>query len=120
MSKARTVAVLVVSVLLAVLYLLTGLGKFLDPQTVARFAHWGWPDWLRVAVGCVELGCGVLLLWPRAAPFAAVPLAVTMAGAIATHAKTAGERPMALVPLAFLAGLAFVGWSRLQQRRQAA
>lgn len=40
-------------------------------RPVQGFAHWGWPDWMRIVVGAVEVISAVLLLIPRASFFGA-------------------------------------------------
>ena len=119
-SKGRNIAVWVVSALLGLLFVAAGAGKFFDPQAKVMFVKWGWPDWLRIAVGVVELSGGALLLVPRAVPTAAALLAATMAGAAFTHLRAPGEALSALGPLLVIGGLAFVGWSRWRERSPSA
>ena len=48
------------------------------------FSQWGYPHWFLVVVGVLELGGGLLLLFPRIAPYAAMVLGVVMLGATVT------------------------------------
>jgi uncharacterized membrane protein YphA (DoxX/SURF4 family) len=62
-----------------------GLGKFVNPDFwVIMFTAWGYPAWMSVAVGSLELGSALLLLIPATAPFAAAVLIANMAVALIT------------------------------------
>lgn len=113
--KARTILLWSLSVLLALLFLMSGSGKLLngkasDGQTFDReFEHWGYPSWFRFPVGLAEVAGAVGLLVPRLRPYAAGGLFLLMAGAAVTHLRI-GEAPYAAIPLA-LGALAFaVAW----------
>jgi len=112
MTKGRSIAVWVISVLLAAMYLFAGATKLAGMQMhVEAFAKWGYPDWFRLVVGATEVVGGALLLVPGAAFYAAVVLAVEMIGAVLTH-LTHQEAPNAVVPLVLFVLLAFVAASR--------
>ena len=100
--------------LLAVLYLMSGVPKLAGvEQIVKEFAKWGYPGWFRLVVGTVEVASAVLLLIPRVAFFGASALAVIMIGAIHTHVfRGTNEAGMAVVPLLLLVFLAIVGYAR--------
>jgi len=78
---------------------------------VQGFAHWGWPDWMRLVVGAVEVTSAVLLLIPRTAFFGAGTLVVVMAGATYTHLFHA-DGGMAASPLVLLGLAALVAYAR--------
>jgi uncharacterized membrane protein YphA (DoxX/SURF4 family) len=105
--------------LLAAVYLLAGGSKLAGAeQHVQSFARWGWPDWMRLAVGTVEVVSAALLLVPRVAFFGATALMVVMAGAIYTHLfRAPGEAGMAVVPLVLLGLNALVARARRHDRR---
>ena len=49
------------------------------------FRHWGYPDWFRITIGCLELAACVLLLSGRAAALGALIIVVVMLGGMTTH-----------------------------------
>jgi uncharacterized membrane protein YphA (DoxX/SURF4 family) len=130
--KARTAVLWTLSLLLAALFLMSGLGKLLNGATSggvrfdAQFVLWGYPAWFRFPVGAAELAGAVGLLVPRLRFHAAAGLVLLMAGATATHLRI-GES--AAVPIPFTLGLlaAAVAWlarpawvqERLSRRRPA-
>lgn len=123
-GNGRRIAVWLLSGLLAAVYLLAGGSKLAGAeQHVQSFARWGWPDWMRLAVGTVEVVSAALLLVPRVAFFGATALVVVMAGAIYTHLfRAPGEAGMAVVLLVLLglsALLARVRRHDLVRRRSA-
>ena len=114
-SKGMTVAVWVLSGLLAALFLMAGGSKLAGAEIhVQHFAQWGWPDWLRLVVGAVEVTSAVLLLIPRVALFGGCALMALMAGATYTHLfRATGEGGMAVFTLILLSLAALVAYVRL-------
>lgn len=114
MSKPAHLAVWVLSVLLAFVFLMAGAPKLLGVQGHVRaFARWGYPDWFRLVVGAVEVVSAVLLLIPRLAFLGAVGIAVIMAGATYTHVvRVPEEASRAPFTLTLLALAALVGYAR--------
>jgi uncharacterized membrane protein YphA (DoxX/SURF4 family) len=114
-SKPRTIALWSLAVLLALLFLMSGLGKLSNSKTAGgvtfdeQFVLWGLPAWFRFPVGLAEVAGAIGLLVPRLRFYAATGLTLLMAGAIVTHLRIAEYGP-ALVPLtlAILAGV--VAW----------
>ena len=99
----KTIAIWIVSVLLAAMFLMSGGMKLINPaQASGMFVNYGYPAWFALVIGAVEVVGGLLLLVPRVAFYAAGALAVVMAGAAFTHLKTAGEAPRAAVPIVLL------------------
>lgn len=99
----KTIAIWIVSVLLAAMFVMSGGMKLINPaQASGMFVNYGYPAWFALVIGAVEVIGGVLLLVPRVAFYAAGALAVVMAGAAFTHLKTAGEAPRAIVPIVLL------------------
>ncbi len=88
---------------------------FGQPQVREAFYAWGYPDWFRTAIGLVQATAGGCLLIPRAVPAAAAILSAIMLGAIGTHVR-AGEYPFALIPLAALVALVYVGLTAWRNR----
>jgi putative oxidoreductase len=123
-GRVKNIVVWVVSVLLALMFLMAGGGKLMNPSGAGQmFTQYGYPAWFAVVIGVVEVVGAVLLLVPRTALYAAGALAVTMAGAVFTHLKTPGEVPRAVVPFVLLALLVLGGlarWRKPEVRREAA
>lgn len=64
---------------------MVGLAKF---GAESRWIEWweifGYPGWTLPVVGLIEIGGGLLLLWPRTALYGVGLLAATMLGALVT------------------------------------
>lgn len=102
----------VLQVLLAALYLMSGFGKVsLDPTNVAGFAMMGIGPAGVVALGVVELAAAIGLLVPRLAGLAATGCVVLMTGAVVITAATLGGA-MILLPAVVLVLVAVVAWVR--------
>ena len=99
---------LVLRVALAVVFVPTGLGKFVNHDTyVERFERWGFgaaAGELAILVGIVEVVCGLMLLFGVAPRAAALALIGNMIGAIATAGRVDGGQDIWL-PLLLIAGL---------------
>ena len=109
-------------VLLAAIFLVTGLTKLTQPRARLAAGPMGWAadvsDVEFRAVGVLEiLGAlglvlpGALGIAPFLTPLAAVGLALTMVGAIATHVRR-GETDRLVVPVVLLALTLFVAVER--------
>ena len=87
------------------------------PELVALFDAIGIGQWFRYVTGGIEVTSGLALLVPSLAPFGALLLVPTMAGAVATHLFIVGGSP---VPAAVLltASLA-ITWARRDQLARA-
>ncbi len=86
---------------LAVVFLSSGAGKLAGGQfSTEGFARWGYPDWLRLLIGAIEVAGAIGLAGRATTSIAAAGLAVVMAGAAVTHLRTPGEAALALVPAA--------------------
>jgi uncharacterized membrane protein YphA (DoxX/SURF4 family) len=116
MQKAKTIALWVLQVLLAVMFNLVGTGKFLDRSWEPRFRAWGYPDHFYQVIGALEALGGLALLVPRLAGFAAAGLMLIMTGAAATHLAH-GEKNWPS-PVIFLLLLSVVAAGRLRFRRR--
>jgi len=113
-SRNVSIALLVLSFLLAALFLMSGGSKLAGAeQHVKGFAHWGYPDWFRLVIGAIEIVAAILLLIPRLAFFGASALIVVMAGATYTHlVRATGEGAMAAMTVVLLALLVLVAFAR--------
>jgi putative oxidoreductase len=100
---------------LAVVFVMFGAGKFMDPGKWAdKFAAWGLPVWFVPVAGALELVGAIGLMIPILRGPAGIGLALFMIGAVGTHAIHA-EIGMIFVAGAILAGSAVVGWLRLPE-----
>jgi hypothetical protein len=69
------------------------------------YARWGYPDWLRIAIGAIELEAAAMAAFQPTRHLAVVQLLPILAGAAYTHAKTRRERNLTAVPLLAMAAL---------------
>lgn len=85
-KRARLVAAWVVGLYLADMFVRMGAVKF-DPEGfwTEAFVRWGYPAWLRIAVGVVEVVGGVMLVVPWCAPVGGVAVGLVMGGAWLTR-----------------------------------
>ncbi len=94
--------------LLALMFVVTGVSKLASvPPSPQNFARWGYSTGFMYTIGAIEVVCGLALLWPRSAPFAAVVLIGTMFGAIKTGIQF-GELMHVFLPAVLIAMLASV------------
>jgi putative oxidoreductase len=102
---------LIVRLVLAAVYIPTGLGKFVNHDAyVERFERWGFgaaAGEIALLVGAVEVVAGLMLLLGLAPRLAAAVLAGNMVGALATAGRVDGGQDIWL-PLALLVPLAAV------------
>jgi len=77
----------ILSIVLAIVFLATGIAKLTGASTfyIQAATMTGFPAWIRIVVGLVEIGGAIALLIPRAAVFGAVTLAILMFPAAATQ-----------------------------------
>jgi uncharacterized membrane protein YphA (DoxX/SURF4 family) len=110
-GRGRTIAVWVLSLLLAALYVFAGAPKLLGAaDAVEGFTRSGYPGWFRLLIGGIEVGAGIALLMPRVALYAAGLLGVVMIGAIYTHVSSG--IPGVMAPIICLALLTVVAYLR--------
>jgi uncharacterized membrane protein YphA (DoxX/SURF4 family) len=115
MTRARTAEAFLIwalSIVLAGIFLLTGVPKLLGMETVAlqAAAMRGFPGFMRTIVGIVEIFGAIGLLIPATASFAALVLAVVMVPATLTQ-YASGEGSV-YVPIVLLLLLLLVAWRR--------
>jgi uncharacterized membrane protein YphA (DoxX/SURF4 family) len=117
-SRAGIVVAWILSALLALAFLASGIPKLLTvPVWAQKFTHWGYPGWFLLAIGTLEIAGAILLLIPRWTRYGALVLAAVMIGATYTHLKN-GEGLQVLRPLICLACLGLLFWLRAPDRRQ--
>lgn len=108
-SNSATAWALRLSVAFA--FAITGAEKF-PPGTYwpDLFARIGLGQWFRYFTGAVELGGGLLFLWPAATTVGAALLAATMLGAMTVWIFVFRQPVNALYPGLYLLGVAFAYW----------
>jgi putative oxidoreductase len=117
MSKGKKIALWIMSILLAAMFLFSGSPKLLTPDKVKlMFVQYGYAPWFATVIGISEVLGAIGLLVPRVAAFAAAGLSIIMVGAFFTHA-THHELSHAMIPLVVLALLITVGYARLKEAR---
>jgi putative oxidoreductase len=113
-GRAGLVALWIVQIALAGMFLLAGGSKLLGaPAMVGLFDAIGIGQWFRYLTGLIEVGSAVALLVPSIAVFGALALVATMVGAIVTHLFIVGGSPA--MPAILLVGSAAVVWTRRHQ-----
>jgi putative oxidoreductase len=117
MSKGKTIALWIVSILLAAMFLAAGGPKllFLD-KVKPMFVHYGYPAWFAGLIGSCEVLGAIGLLIPRLAGLAAAGLSIIMVGATYTHVSHQ-EYTNAITPLVLLVLLVGVAYMRFGQAR---
>ena len=113
-GRAGLIALWIVQVALAGMFLLAGGSKLLGaPAMVGLFDAIGIGQWFRYLTGLIEVGSALALLVPSIAVFGALALVATMVGAIVTHLFIVGGSPA--MPAILLLGSAAVVWTRRHQ-----
>ena len=112
-ARIRARAEVALRALLAAVFVLAGCMKLAAVEFEVRgFEHFGYAPWFMYAIGALEVGAGLALMFRRAAAPAALVLGVVMVGAAVSHLR-AGDGVLLAVPaLVLLALLAVVGAAR--------
>ena len=100
-DKGSGKGILVVSILLALLYLMTGVMKLRGMQ-VADFEAWGYAPWFQYLIGVAETAAGIGFLLKKTRFLAAAAMVVVMLGAIYTVVSNDGVGPTLAVPVVAL------------------
>ena len=112
-EKTKGILLVAGAIVLAVVFVMFGAGKFMDPAKWAdKFTAWGIPAWFVPVSGALEIAGAVGLLIPVLRGPAGLGLASFMIGAVTVHVAHA-EIGMFFVAGAILAGSAAVGWLRI-------
>ena len=110
-SRAGSIALWILQAGAAAMFLMAGASKLLGAAVMVQlFDAIGIGQWFRYLTGGIEVVAGLSLLVPSLTFFAALALAVTMAGAIATHLFIAGGSPAPATVL--LTVTIVVAWNR--------
>jgi putative oxidoreductase len=114
MSKGKTIALWIVSILIAALFLFAGLSKLLALDKAKQmFAQVGYAGWFATFIGVCETLGGIGVLIPRLAGLAAAGLSIIMIGAVYTVVSH-HQSSQAVVPLVTLIVLIWVGYTRFK------
>ena len=110
--SAESVILWLVTLLLGATFAVTGVAKIVgaEPVGLQAAAMRGFPEWVRIIVGIVEVAGAIALFVAPVAAFAAVMLAFLMVPATITQ-WISGE-PGVFVPLVLLVLLVVVAWRR--------
>lgn len=108
--QVEAIVVWTITIILAAVFLLAGVPKVLGIDTVGlqAAAMHGFPPFVRVIAGLVEVLGAICLLIPRTSTLASLLLAFVMIPATLTQ-YVSGE-PGVWVPIVLLAALLFVAW----------
>jgi len=113
-GRSGLIALLAFQTVLSGAFLLAGGSKLAGaPALVALFDAIGIGQWFRYVTGAIEVVSAIALLVPALAPFGAVALASTMAGAVMTHLFIVGGSPAPAALL--LVGAVVIAWARRDQ-----
>jgi putative oxidoreductase len=111
MSRAKSVTVWVLQILLAVFYALQAWMKLSSsPSWVTKFRAWGYPEHFYLVVGLMELLGAIALVIPGFVRLGAYLLIVVMLGATATHLWH--REIQVITGLVLIALLVIVVWAR--------
>ncbi|MFJ9350503.1 DoxX family protein [Streptomyces sp. NPDC101237] len=110
-GKARNVALWVLQIILASVFVMAGASKLAGAQDMVKiFQDVGAGQWLRYVTGSLELAGAVLLLVPRLSALGGLILTGVMTGAFLTCLFVIDESPVPAAVLLVLA--AVVLWNR--------
>jgi putative oxidoreductase len=105
-GKGRLITLWILSGLLALAFIAAGTAKLAGAAAMVQvFDKVGLGQWFRYFTGLLEVVAAMGLLISRYAFYAAVLLAIVMAGAIIAHVTVLGSSPAAPVVLFVLTGI---------------
>src|SRR5437879_4929766 len=105
-DKGRLITLSILSGLAALAFIAAGGAKLAGAAAMVElFDKVGLGQWFRYFTGVLEVAAGIGLLISRYAFYAAVLLAIVMAGAIIAHVTVLGSSPAAPVVLFVLTGI---------------
>src|ERR1051325_2632473 len=113
--RIRTATLWFLQLAAAGMFLFSGTLKLTGAAMMVQlFDAIGVGQWFRYVTGTIEIVGALLLLVPSLALFGAVPLALTMVGAVITHLFIVGGSPA--IPLLLLAATVTIAWFRASER----
>lgn len=85
-SKMPVYAIWTLQVILGLLFLAAGAGKFLAAEVwIGKFSNWGFPDNFYMLIGIFEIAAAIGIFIPKFSRYSAMALAAIMIGATGTH-----------------------------------
>jgi hypothetical protein len=86
-SKVALWAGRVVTALVVLMLLFSGIVKLTQPDVLKEFARLGYPESLALAIGILEIACTIVYIVPRTSVLGAILLTGYLGGATATHVR---------------------------------
>jgi len=121
MARIKTVALWLISGLMALVMIGPGMRKFTSPTWERMFRVWGYPEHFYLVIGAVEVLAGIGLLIPKVAAPSAAVLAIVMIGAALTQILRGGRSGVGEIVLAVILGvIAYARRHQMIHRRSAA
>jgi putative oxidoreductase len=112
LSRKRTIAVWVLSVVLSLGFIAAGITKLAGiPIQAQTFQQLGYPNWFMYFTGALETAAALAMLVPRYAVAGAVIIICVMVGAVGSL-LIHGLASMTLPPIGLLAAAVAVGYLR--------
>ena len=118
MKRARTVALWIVTILVAMAMIGPGVQKFTSPVWQRMFRVWGYPEHFYLVIGVIEVVAGIGLLVSRIASASAITLMAVMAGAFVTRVTHGSSGVGELVFMTMLGIVAYGRWPGVLARRR--
>ena len=107
---ARRILAVAAGAYLGLMFIRMGVAKC-DPEGfwTAPFERWGYPVWLRLAVGAIETAGGALLVIPWVATWAGLAVGTVMVGAGVTRMMDGRWVDVAWIAV-YLVGCLWIAW----------
>ncbi len=87
-SKTKLRAGRIISALVALLLVFSGVMKLLKPAPILQgFAHFGYPESFILGIGILEIACAIVYLIPRTSVLGAILVTGYLGGATATNVR---------------------------------
>ena len=117
MRRLATIGKWLFQVFLGALWVMIGIGKFLEPAWARKFEGWGYPPGFHLVIGTLEALGGIGLLIPSLTSYAALGLIVIMIGACLTH-LVHGETTRVMAPVPHIVLLTLLAFARRSSARR--
>jgi uncharacterized membrane protein YphA (DoxX/SURF4 family) len=116
-KRIRRGLAILVGLYMGWMYVRNGWMKF-DPQGfwTAPFERWGYPVWLRLAVGVIETAGGLMIVVPWVATYGSICLIVVMIGAWFTRLGSGYPEDVIWITI-YILGLAWIAFEWWGMRR---
>jgi uncharacterized membrane protein YphA (DoxX/SURF4 family) len=115
MRTWKAIGLKTLQVLIGLMLVLAGTGKFRGQFWAGKFAQWGYPGGFYMVVGVFEVAAGVAIWIPKLATYGAL-LAMIIMCAAALTGLTHGEMRFVGAPIFYFGACAIVAWLRRGDR----